>query len=278
LILSLLVFSRFRFETADAVWVIVLNVLLTIYQYVFGNPGWFLTIVLAVGETYREFAGSRPLGLFMSTHLSAVLTALLFLWLGRGGIFAGVGLLGLLASNSTNILLAYTSQLMQQVLKRFHVEWLAVGLAISTALLLLIYVDTVLNIDLTTLSGLVSGREQVSYSIIVGQLFSPDYYLRALTLIPGDPVLMYNEASGDWANEIGYLAMLQQGGFILGVGCLALLFSKIRGFRVFFAIVLLHFSMATIPAFVFLLLQWSDAMGPRRTTSEKIVFVAIGET
>jgi hypothetical protein len=272
-ILSLLVFSRYRFDTADAVWVISLNVLLTIYQSAFGNPDWFLAIVLTFGKTWREFAGSRPLGLFMSTHVSAVLSALLFLWLGRSRIFAIAGLLGLVVSGSTNVLLAYTGQLAQRVLGWLHIEKFAVGLAISAALLLLIYAETVLNLDLTALSGFVTGREQVSYSIIIGQLFSPDYYLRALTLIPGDPALMYNEASGDWANEIGYFSVLQQGGFILGIGYLGLLFSRIGGARVFVAIAMLHFSMATIPMFVFLLLQWSDAMNARGSTSETLVFV-----
>lgn len=276
-ILSLLVFSKFRFDTTDAVWIIALNVLLTVYQYIFGNPDWYLSIVLSVGETWREYAASRPLGLFMSTHVSAVLTALFFLRMGQKPIFAGAGLLAVFVSGSTNVLLAYVGQLAQRVLAWLHMELLAVGFGIVATALLLVYAQTVLDIDLTALSDIVTGREQVSYSIIAGQLLSPDYYVRAFTLIPGDPQLLYNEASGDWPNEIGYLSTLQQGGFVLGAGYLLLLVSRISGFRTFMLIGMLHFSMQTLPLVVFLLLQWSDSVSPRGASSETLVFVASRE-
>jgi hypothetical protein len=276
-ILSLLVFSRFRFDTTDAAWIIAMNVLLTVYQYFFGNPGWYLSIVLSVGETWREFAGSRPLGLFMSTHVSAVLTALFFLRLRNNPIFAGAGLLSVFVSGSTNVLLAYVSQAAQRLLAWLHLERLAIGFGIAAAVLLLVYAQTMLDIDLTALSDIVTGREQVSYNIIASQLLSPDYYVRAFTLIPGDPQLLYNEASGDWPNEIGYLSTLQQGGFVLGAGYLLLLVSRIGGFRTFMLIGMLHFSMQTLPLVVFLLLQWSDGMSPRGAPSETFVFVASRE-
>ena len=138
-ILSLLVFSRFRFDTSDAIWVIAVNLVLTAYQYAFGNPGWFLTVVLAVGKTWRDFVESRPLGLFMSTHVSAVLTALLFLWMGRRLIFTGAGFLGILVSGSTNVLIAYTGEVAGRVLGLLRMEKFALGLAISAALLLAVY-------------------------------------------------------------------------------------------------------------------------------------------
>jgi hypothetical protein len=272
-VLSLLVFSRFRFDTRDALWVIWINVVLTLWQYIFGNPAWFLAIVLTLGETWRDFAESRPLGLFMSTHASAVLTALMFLWLGRSRVLAGFGLFTLFASGSTNVLLAYTSQVGQRLLAWMGIEKLAVAVGIVAVVGVIVYAETVLHLDLTQLSGVASSREQVSYSIIMSQLISPDYYVRAFTLVPGDPQLMYNEATGDWPNEIGYLSTLQQGGFILGAGYLALLLYRVRGFRVFMAMGMLHFSMQTIPVVVFLLLQWSETLNPRAVAGSVLHFI-----
>jgi hypothetical protein len=262
-VVSLLVFSRYRFDTSDALWVISLNVVLTFWQYLFGSPSWFLAIVATFGETWRDFAQSRPLGLFMSTHVSAALSALMFLWLGRNKAFAAFGLLSLVVSGSTNVILAYAGQTTQRILEWLRIEKLAVALGLVAILLLVGYAQTVLHLDLTQMSGLISGREQVSYSIIMSQLASPEYYTRAFTLLPGNPRVLYNEASGDWPNEIGYLATLQQGGFILGAAYLSLLLYRIRGFRVFMAMGMLHFGMQTIPLAVFLLLQWSESMNPR---------------
>jgi hypothetical protein len=262
-ILCMLVFSKVRVDVTVTSWIVLANVLLIIYQSVFGGPAWFNFIVAHVGGVWREFTESRPLGLFMNAHGSASVTAVFFLSLGRRKLVSGLGFVLLLFSRSTYTLASYSFQLLQRLLAWLKIDAVVVPFVIVVALLVFLNAETVLNFELASL-GVFSGREQGSFATIAGQLLSPDAYSKAFTLLPGDPSHL-SDFVNSWANEVAYFTVLQQGGFVLGAFFLAMLLYRIKGFRVFMAVSMLHYGMALTPLMLFLLVHWSREIRERES-------------
>jgi hypothetical protein len=199
----------------------------------------------------------------MSTHASATVSAVFFLWLAsRRTVMGGAGLVLLVLNASTNVLGAYLLQLTHRILAWLRIDKIAVVAGIAVVVLAIAYAEAVLHFELSTVSAFFSGREQGSFATIISQLLSPQSYVRAFTLWPGDPELLHEELIDAWPNEIGYLSVLQQAGWIFGGVYLAMLFRRIPGFRVLIGVALLHFAMTTIPLIIFLLVQWARDSAP----------------
>jgi hypothetical protein len=267
-ILSLLVFSKLRFNTSVVIPIAVANLLLMLYQFAFGNPGWYAWMLSNFGGSWREWGESRALGLFMSTHASATLTAILFLWWSRGrALLAAAGLALLLTTLSIYVCAAYLAQVLWGFLERLRIEKPVAIAGAAIVILAFLNADAIINFDLASLSAYFGAREQGSFRIIAEQVFSLEGYREAFTWIPGDPSLLTDISITERANEIALLSVVHQGGIVLGVFYLWLLLWRTKVFWVFMAVSLLHYGMPTIPVIIFLLLQWNrDAVRERTPT------------
>jgi hypothetical protein len=259
-ILSLFVFSRVRIDDSATYIIIGANILITLYQYVVGDPAWYVELVEEVGGSWKHLLGSRPLGLFMTTHGSAFLTAAFLLRFGRNTAitsFTGV-LLFLTRSNFT--IASYVCQFIYNVLRVFKMARYVMPIACVLVLGAFSRVDRILMVDLSHEVGTVfSERDQLSYSAIAEQLLSAEAYRLAFTWLPKDSSQITSEEGFiNWAgNEVAYFTMVQQGGIVLCVLYLWLFFRNVPVVAVFFAVSLLHYGTATLPVAVLLSIQAS---------------------
>ena len=269
-ILCLLVFTKLRFDMRLAVWVLCANVAMTLYQAFFGDPIWFEFVVNTVGGSWRQYLNSRPLGLFMSTHVSATLTAIFFIWLsGRSKLRLGVGFVVLFFNASFYIMASYAAHVGARVLAWWRLDKIVAAIGITIVALAFLNADAVTKFDLTKVSPVFTSREQVGFTVITGQLLNMEAYSTAFTLVPLDSAELSADFVDDKGNEVMYFTVIQQGGFILAALYFILLMMRIPGFRVFMAVSMLHYGMPTTPIVVLLLIQWA------RTAADASVFAPL---
>lgn len=266
-ILSLLVFSKRSFDARVLMWMMWCHVAFTVYEGVFGGPSWFVSMVSTFGGSWRELVGSRPLGLFMSTHTSATLLAIFFMWLGRDHkSLLAIGSAVLLLNRSIYVLVAYIAHILGLALAWLKVDKIVAAVFLCVLALAFVNAQALLNFDVTTISPYLTSREQASYIFILEQLLSVDAYSWAFTWLPLDSKELASNFINEAGNEVMYFTVLQQGGFILSALYLAMLFHRINGFRIFMAFAMLHYGMPTTPVAIFLMIQWAI---PAKTVDEK---------
>ena len=262
-LLSILIFSKYRIDLTLASWILGANCLVVAYQALIGGPPIVDWMMLNLAKTFAGVVQSRPPGVFMSVHYSAGLIALYFIYLtskSRVFIFLGVVLLGF--HRSFFNLFSFIGQVVYDWITLLRLERALLLLLLIAAGTVITFREEILSLDLTTYSGLFTAREQAGFEIIGAQIFNPESYLKAFTLIPSDSLALAANvfAGSDAGNELQYFTILQQGGIVLSVYYLALLFWKVRGFRAFLALSLFHYGAATVPIAIFLMLQFSMQM------------------
>lgn len=264
-LLSLIVFSKTWVDMRWASVILGANLAMTVYQWALGEPAWSAAIIQNFSRNFSEHVGSRPLGLFLSVHTSAFLSGIFLVWLGSRRTLFGGGIVFLLIHRSFFVLAAYLCQLASDRLEKLHMQKLVAALAIGAIVVAVVNMESILAFDLTQVSEIFTDREQVGFTAIAEQVLSPQAYFDALTFIPRDSTLLAGDFINWAGNELMLFTLIQQGGLVLATLFLWRLFSRVWGFRVFLAVSLLHYGMASTPVAIFLMMQWSRRL---RATDE----------
>jgi hypothetical protein len=205
----------------------------------------------------------------MNTHASATLTALFFLWEGRRAWRQVLGFFILLLTRSFFVLTSYLSQIVWRVFDRMHLSKLVAVGAVVLVIVAFLNAGPLIGRDLTAISSYFTVREQLGYGAILEQVLSFDAYSWAFTLVPKDSTQLASNFINWAGNEVMYFTVIQQGGFILALYYFTVLIRRVRGLRVFVAVSMLHYGMATTPIVIFLLLQPMEATGAVRVRARR---------
>lgn len=262
-VLSILVFSKYRFDLTLSLWILGINSLIVAYQALFNGPPFVDWMMSNVANTFSGSINSRPPGLFMSVHYSATLVALYFIFLSRKSrVFFLFGGLLLAGHRSFFNLFSFVGQMVYEWLALLRLKRVLYLLLLVAAIAAIVLREEIITIDLTAYSDIFTRREQLGFEIIGEQIFNIDSYLQAFTFIPADSkALAANVFAGsDAGNELQYFTILQQGGLVLAVYYLWMLFLRVNGFQFFLVLSLFHYGAATVPIAIYLMLQFSMRM------------------
>jgi hypothetical protein len=274
--LSILTFIYFRKVHFNPKKLIILvhavNIFLIVHQFVTGHfivpSAWFF------GQ-YQEYANSRPVGIFLTPHASSFFIAVstLYIIIAERRYFKGLLFFSInIMTGSFTGLIAFLAQLMQQVfnyfakkipLLKFKLGWYTKILVIGFPILLLaVYKEQFIEL----LKANPYSRYN-SVEIILNQLFDSRFFSDIFKVYPRD----YQTFSvgqetmfADFSNEIGFVKVFVEAGFVLGVFLLITLIRNLRYYGIFILVSLLHYSFAfNMPFMLFLMIQYDYEMTQR---------------
>lgn len=254
-VLAVLVFIYFKkvhYQTRLIGVVFLLNLLLVAHQVVAGE--FILGAAQFIGQ-FQHLTASRPLGIFLHTHVSAFFAAVYLLYLAHFRRFYLLDFVYLYCIYSLFTLVSYFCQRVsamapiKYVLSRINV------FALIAVTLVIIYLSADLILSLATATGF----REFSVVIILNQLVDPFFYKPLLTPFPTD-YAAYVTAQQEIVpigNEIQYVTTYIQGGFILATVFLYHIFKHFKHFRIFIMISMLHYGLLiNIPLMLYMLVTY----------------------
>lgn len=272
-ILTFIYFRKVHFNPKKLIKLVhAINIFLIVHQFVTGQfivpSAWFF------GQ-YQEYANSRPVGIFLTPHASSFFIAVSTLYIViqgkryfKGWFFFSINLM----TGSFTGLIAFLAQLMQQLfnyfskkipLLKFKFGWSTKILVIGFPLLLL----AVYKEQFIELLKVNPYSRYNSVEIILNQLFDSRFFSDIFKVYPRDyqtytigQELMF----ADFANEIGFVKVFVEAGFVLGMFLLITLIGNLRYYGIFILVSLLHYSFAfNMPFMLFLMIQYDYEMTQR---------------
>lgn len=265
-ILSLLYFSKNQVDSRLIVYVFIVNVLMILYWRLTGeNLGQSLAD--DAGGSWAGLTG-RPLGLFMSAHVTAYYCAIFLIYILYRRFSMGVGLIVLWATTSLFTLISYAAQLLNtQIYTRFRSLYYVLGIFFSVnvvALLMVGFEGT--RAVLMGLGGFLGesfgiGPDRImGIGVIFDQFFGPATYNLVFTFFPSDYNNLLSNWVDDFGNEIMFFTYMQHAGFILLVPYLYQLVKMISHYAIFAFVALFHYGDVTTPLFVYMMVFLSAKM------------------
>ena len=121
---------------------------------------------------------------------------------------------------------------------------------ISIVFVLFVFNEVILNIF-----G-VYGKKLGSITIILDQFFNKEFWLGALNLFPNDIVKHHNEHFTYYrgvpiVNEIGYITLTMQGGLIIVISIISLVYKDMKYFLLYFLLTMIHYSYFLSPLVIY---------------------------
>ena len=271
-ILSILYFSKRKIDPSILRIVFIVNMSLTLIWVITGVN---LTQSLSdqAGGSWKELTG-RPLGLFMSAHVSAYFSAIFLLYFLHRTRSFGLGAILVFSTTSLFTLVAYLSQVLVTILAR-HI-WLIFYslLAFSCCIVIIVLInisgsgERLLEVLLSPLSGLFAPHRIMGIGVILNQLFNFEVLIRVFTIFPSDYRLLLENWTDIFGNELILFTYLQHAGVLLLAVYLWVLRPKTQYFFIFSLVGLLHYGDITTPLIVYMLVTYSTLIQNREKHSE----------
>ncbi len=242
-----------------------LNIFLILFQFLTGQfivpSGWFLSY-------YQGYTNDRPLGLFLTPHASSFFLYIHLIYLVHISKKLSSKFFLFFSAIITQSYTSFVSFIFQlgdflfsrsKLLKVLFPRNFVIFLIIIFIILLSFFVDDFINI-LEQNGGV---TRYYSAKIILEQLFEPEYYEVLYTNFYPIRYSDYFEVSGvnieSKASEIGLIKVVVEGGSVLGLLTLFLFLSKLKIFRIFILVSLMHYThIISTPFFLYLMLCYNN--------------------
>jgi hypothetical protein len=245
---------------------IIFNVALIIYQFFTGYfivpSGWFLSY-------YQGYTNSRPLGLFLTPHSSSFFLYIYLIFLVNTSKSRFKKLFIFITSvftQSYTSLIAFLFQWFNYVSKKVKIlkKLIPGNFALLVIVISLIFIYFTLELFIDTLQDKGGGVTRFfSAKSILEQLFEPEYYKVLYKNFYPIRYSDYFDVSGtnidSLASEVGFIKVIVEGGNILGIMTLFFLIKKLKMFRIFMIVSLMHYThFITAPFFLYLMLYYNN--------------------
>lgn len=193
---------------------------------------------------------SRPLGLFLAEHNSAYFIASVFfgycltknMWLIDLFLVAKTGV----ATSFLTLLGAKITRWVKPARQFCEHNLMAPVMVILSVLIVAYFIrDSIIEY-----LYLLDPNTGSSADIVVNQIFDSKYYLNFLSLFPSD-ILVHENTIG--VPEIGYARYSVEFGTIFTISYIFLLLKRLRSWRVFILISLLHYSFVHVPLIIYVM-------------------------
>jgi hypothetical protein len=235
---SALFFSRYRLNSSVMKWFLRILVCISVFV-VFENYASMFYAIAKNGELLE-----KPFGIFLNYHFHAFITALILLGLSnsiRVFIFSiFILIMGQVLTPLISFLLAILYRLSSR--KKY---FLNIILCVLIICFFIIFIN--INDNRDYLENLLVNLNRSLYVLAV-QLFNTESYIDSFRLLPGDINQYYttNEYTYDLiekiiSNEIGFKAILYQGGLLYFLLLYFLIFKFYKIFFVFILLTSLHY-------------------------------------
>ena len=256
-ILTIIFFRSQHLNSKRLIYLIYfINMGLILLQY-FGNI--ILVPSSIIVGYYRELIVSRPIGLFLSPHISSTFIALCAIYLiaikKNNRIIIISTFFTLLITSSYTALVALIIWYSFYLFEKYSLtKYLSNSKTTIFILFIFVYVTALYSDSIVDMLKLIPNSRYYSFALMVPQLIDPDYLLAGISLIPNDPyqIIHYQEKVLGLAvgNESSLLKVLIENGIILGTILLITGFRNLKKISVFVFITLLHYSYFFISPFI----------------------------
>lgn len=267
-ILTLIYFRKRYFYPQKLILILhVLNFLLITHQFITGHfivqSAWFF-------GTYKGYANDRPVGVFLTPHASAFFIAIYIIYIInlKKKYFEGMFFLILIfMTSSLTSTLALLAQLgygaFNFIVKKMNFFKIKIGWTVKSAFivipifLLSIYAEEL--IDFLKAEG--GYTRYYSVEIILNQLFDSRFFSDIFDFIPRnyqDFISEQERGFADFGNEIGFVKVFVEGGFLLGLITLFVLIKRLKHYAIFILVTLMHYSfIINMPFMLFLIMMFN---------------------
>lgn len=242
--------------------VVIINALLILHQFIFGE--FIIQDHNLIREYYRDNINSRPVGLFLTPHASSAFLIIYLIYKigvrAKPALSLIIFIIATLTSSFTAIV-AFIVNYYYSIGKSIerHIRWLKIlpaAAIVGPLLVLYFFQDEIMGI-----MALSSYTRYYSMEIMLDQIFNPFYYRGIFNLYPSlyaDYISLQEANYGIYGNEIGFVKVFVEGGFILGGLTIYFLFRELSYFRGFIFITFLHYSFViNMPIMLFLMLNYN---------------------
>ena len=233
---------------------LIINVTLIIHQFYFGHfiiqSGWFLSY-------YKGYANDRPLGLFLIPHASSFFLAIYILYIyfiqKKKGLTVLLFSFLLMTSSLTSLIGLFTQFIFLNItelktkIKNFYFFKIIFSryffIAGSSILIILFFIHWISILDyLKNLGGF---TRYYSLEIMVNQVVDFRFFTDIFHLVPRNYLQfleMQENTFADYANEIGFIKVFVEAGFVLGSLLIYSIFTRFKYLSLFILITFLHYS------------------------------------
>jgi hypothetical protein len=255
-----------------------INIFLIIHQYITGHfiiaSAWFF------GQ-YQEYANTRPVGIFLTPHGTSFFLAVYTLYLVIAKRKYLLGFFYFVLNVMTGSLTGLVAFMAQLSLFFFNyiaksIPFLKIKLGLFSKFLIIGLPLLLLAIFKEEFVDLLRDNpysRSFSIEIILNQLFDSRFFSDIFKVYPRDYqayTIGQETLFADFANEIGFVKVLVEAGFVLGVLLLITLIKNIKYYGIFIFVSLLHYSFAiNMPFMLFLILQYNNEMIGKQSQSHK---------
>lgn len=263
-ILSLIFFSKFSVKPFYITLILFINYIFIIYQMVFGNLP-FSSILNPIVGAFGEYTNSRPLGLFLNTHFSAYLIAIFLIYIGYKKKLFGSGIAFLYITFSKFTIVSYIIHIILKMkfivyLKRYFKK-ISLVLIILSFTIIIKYSNEIWKFDL--------GAAYVSFNTIAEQLLKIESYTSSFRIFPDDTNKIFESFTNEAGNEVMYFTLIFQGGIILFLLYMIYFTSKLKHFKLFVLISMLHYGFSMSPLVIFLIITYNRKIDKILLINEK---------
>jgi len=187
---------------------------------------------------------SRPIGFIGSPHSTSTFLAIFYLYLVQTKklrVMQLIILFGLFLYSSWTVVIAVAISLIYIWISRI------IKFAINPFLFLAIGLVTLfLTMEVVlSLAGEVEGSRYFTLEIMTAMIFDAEFYRGIFGFFPRGHdlfVLQQQKTFADVGNELGFVKILVEGGFVLAFASFYLIIKRTKWFTIFFLITLFHYS------------------------------------
>jgi hypothetical protein len=263
-IFSLIFFSKFFIKPFYITLILCINYFFILYQIVFGNLP-FSSILNPIVGAFGEYIDSRPLGLFLNTHFSAYLIAIFLIYYGHKKKLFGSGIAILYFTFSKFTIVSYVIHIITKskiifYFKRYFRK-ITLILIILSFIIITKYSNEIMNFNL--------GAAYTSFNSIAEQLLTIDSYTLSFSIFPDDTNKIMESFTNKVGNEVMYFTLIFQGGIILFLLYMIYFTSKLKHFKLFVLISMLHYGFSMSPLVIFLIITYNRKIDKILLTNEK---------
>jgi hypothetical protein len=252
-IFSLIFFSKFFIKPFYITLILCINYFFILYQIFFGNLPFSFILNPIVGA-FGEYTNSRPLGLFLNTHFSAYLIAIFLIYIGYKKKLFGSGIAVLYFTYSKFTIVSYIIHIILKskfivYIKRYFRK-ISLILIILSVTIIIKYSNEIMKFDL--------GAAYISFNTIAEQLLKIDSYTSSFRIFPDDYNKIIESFTNEAGNEVMYFTLIFQGGIILFIFYMIYFIRKLKYFKLFVLISMLHYGFSMSPLVIYLITMYNS--------------------
>jgi hypothetical protein len=251
-ILSLIFFTKISVEPFYIIFTLLINYFFIIYQVLFNNLPFSLILNPIIGA-FGEYTNSRPLGLFLNTHFSAYLIAIFLIYIGYKKNIYGMGIPVLYFTFSKFTIVSYIIHIISKSkiiisIKR-NLRKISLITVLTIIAFLIKYSEEIIKLDI--------GPAYSSFNTISEQLLKIDSYTSSFSIFPDDTNKIFESFTNEAGNEVMYFTLIFQGGIILFIFYMIYFISKLKYFKLFVLISMLHYGFSMSPLVIYLITMYN---------------------